>query len=1633
MANSIINIVDFIGSKNPGKAKELISQANSDENYYNRVLNVMYTQGYNQSYKNFDDFKSSYEGLYGSPFKKKEQTAPQTQNGPTPENIPQSEFDTQGFQPSSTLSDVYQPSSNKYITSLLDKKLQSQSQDFLIQEQKPREGDAPAFFSKNLNNQVAPITGESTSVQPNTPQSLGGIQNTSTPNTSYLEGAQQILDANVKAIKDVVDFTSNLPKYSLDALAEFISAPQNVVSSYETMLGLNQGDIEKATAKIAPFFGSTPVGVALGMFSVYDNMKKQADQLVPPEDRNKYASAVGQGAFTVASLYAGGGSSGLLGNTANMGGKILGAASNPASYNFYAQGFKGAYDDAIANGASVEEARQAGYVGGGIEYASEFVPTSLLLKRLDKISGGAASDKLLKGIAGNTIEEAISEATAQWASNLYAGQTYDQTRDMWEGVWDAAKIGAVSGGVLSGTSLVSASVIKNLEAKKATTTDPKEIEDLDKSLEFTKQIQDKSIVAENEANNLKYKTQAALVQGDINKAWESETPTKAMATMQELSKNLPIDTKVLSGIDQKINKLQVEKDNLFATASTPLEVEAAKKRSSEIDNEIKQSLKDRQSVIINEIDSTYPVSQSTQQEDATNQQLQPERQGADEQLQLEGDNRSQQATQQESGDQTSTGSGIPAQVQAISAQQEAIKKEVKKIVKKVQQIPRTIMRNIRQGGNLPMTAVYKKIGKEGQYGNMMSKAIKAEKAFKKIERKERGNSPVTQEYSDALMAVARGEKPARQLSPKVVDAIKNLRAELVSLTKKAIDEGVYDTGSKKLEEVVNENINEYFKREYEMYRNPEWTRENIKPEVIQNAVTALRKAYTDFHKEKIRKVSDKMAQAADRFKQKTEANNVKLESALDKLDQEVAKLESVKKNLKNKAAIKEMNIQIAKLKKINNKKKSILAKKWRDASNNLRMAYETAEQRGYNKIDELNKTIAEGPSVEDINKSIDKLLHVKPKTEVMTPKKTESVSSDNTKKRSEFLEKYPELRALKGEITDVSANFLNTYSMIAKQLATHRYTKELSNILVNSGLAKTERGGEFQNEIGDSFGQKGYKVDGKPIYVSNDTIKSLEELTSGYGLKTDGLFFKALRTLNFWLTVSPKGILSNAAGSVIMTFKGGINPHMIKTYGDKAELAKHIEAAKDRGVVGSGVSSTYVREQFDLLFESGSSLKINQNVKNAYKSVANVGGRAFAMADDFGKLNRFIQEVGYEMYAEPNLTFEEASDRAAQITLETTPTTSMAMPWVQKFRNNPILGSLALMYTMEDYRANFRHIQHIIENGKSSNPRRKIIAAYQSISYISGIGLIAAISKMAASYIGMDDDEEEAVNAFAAPFDKEAPKLYLSLKDGKAEYASLARFAPDEPMLEIIRIMSDEKYKGQSIESRLAAVLAKRLEDIVEPNALAGLLFNASNGKDDMGNPIYSDFDHPWTKVMKSLEAASKKAMPTVARGGLKLKAALTTGEYSGRPITVGQATANIFGVDVKSVDLKKQYENELYAVARTMEADLRNFKRVINMNKVKPTDNPKNVEDKKANIETEKELMKTRIMMALTKAQILSDHADAVDIKVSNNEVFKILGINQTGERNLVKAYRADYNFGDEDLEKLVDKQINLYISQLK
>lgn len=1620
MANSIINIVDFIGSKNPGKAKELASQANSDENYYNRVLNVMYNQGYNQSYKNFDEFKSSYEGLYGSPFKKKEQTAPQTQNGPTPANIPQSEFDTQGFQPSSTLSDVYQPSSNKYITSLLDKKLQSQSQDFLIQEQKPREGDAPAFFSKNLNNQVAPITGESTSVQPNTPQSLGGIQSTSAPQKTYFQEMQELLDFNIATAKEIPNFY----KSAANTLLKF---PQKTSEDLRVLMGQTPEQVKA--------FDSAGAWTNPG-YSFYA-LSKNADELIPPGEQGKlstiYGNASGDALGQMGMALAGGGY--LRGAGAIS--KTLSVLKSPATYSMFAAEFKGGYEDAIANGANEEDARQAGWVNGAIGGGLEFLPMATLFKRVDKYTGGAAKDALVRNIAGDivkgSIENGITEAITQWVSNLYAGQTYDQTRDAWEGVWEAAHVGAFTGGFLSGTSMVSAATVKALEDKLSQAKTPEEKKDISDAIQYMKEKHEQVVEQENLENNVKAKEGAGAIQLAIDKAWETQDYTGAMSSMQELSKELPIDTKLLTGVDQKINTLQTEKENLFNNASTPELVSAAKVRSVQIDNEINQALKDRQQIVLNEIDSTYTVSQSTKQEDATNQQLQPERQGADEQLQLEGDNRSQQATQQESGDQTSTGSGIPAQVQAISAQQEAIKKEVKKTVKKVQQIPRTIMRNIRQGGNLPMTAVYKKIGKEGQYGNMMSKAIKTEKAFKKIERKERGNSPVTQEYSDALMAVARGEKPARPLSPKVVDAVKNLRAELVSLTKKAIDEGVYDTGSKKLEEVVNENINEYFKREYEMYHNPEWTRENIKPEVIQNAVTALRKAYTDFHKEKIRKASDKMAQAADRFKQKTEANNVKLESALDKLDQEVAKLEAVKKNLKNRAAIKEMNIQIAKLKKINNKKKSILAKKWRDASNNLRMAYETAEQRGYNKIDKLNKLIAEGISPEQIQNSIDRLLHVTPKTEVMTPKKTESVSSDNTKKRSEFLEKYPELRALKGEITDVSANFLNTYSMIAKQLVTHRYTKELSNILVNSGLAKTERGGEFQNEIGDSFGQKGYKVDGEPIYVSNDTIKSLEELTSGYGLKTDGLFFKALRTLNFWLTVSPKGILSNAAGSVIMTFKGGINPHMIKTYGDKAELAKHIEAAKDRGVVGSGVSSTYVREQFDLLFESGSSLKINQNVKNAYKSVANVGGRAFAMADDFGKLNRFIQEVGYEMYAEPNLTFEEASDRAAQITLETTPTTSMAMPWVQKFRNNPILGSLALMYTMEDYRANFRYIQHIIENGKSSNPRRKIIAAYQSISYISGIGLIAAISKMAASYIGMDDDEEEAVNAFAAPFDKEAPKLYLSLKDGKAEYASLARFAPDEPMLEMIRIMSDEKYKGQSIESRLAAVLAKRLEDIVEPNVLAGLLFNASNGKDDMGNPIYSDFDHPWTKVMKSLEAASKKAMPTVARGGLKLKAALTTGEYSGRPITVGQATANIFGVDVKSVDLKKQYENELYAVARTMEADLRNFKRVINMNKVKPTDNPKNVEDKKANIETEKELMKTRIMMALTKAQILSDHADAVDIKVSNNEVFKILGINQTGERNLVKAYRADYNFGDEDLEKLVDKQINLYISQLK
>ena len=103
---------------------------------------------------------------------------------------------------------------------------------------------------------------------------------------------------------------------------------------------------------------------------------------------------------------------------------------------------------AMEAGASEDEAFQTFLLNLPVG-ALDIIPVGKLLKRLDTVSGGGVKKVLVEGFKGG-LEEMVQEVVQTSTSNAIAGSVYDETRDIFDGLGDAAEGGFGAGAVLSG-------------------------------------------------------------------------------------------------------------------------------------------------------------------------------------------------------------------------------------------------------------------------------------------------------------------------------------------------------------------------------------------------------------------------------------------------------------------------------------------------------------------------------------------------------------------------------------------------------------------------------------------------------------------------------------------------------------------------------------------------------------------------------------------------------------------------------------------------------------------------------------------------------------------------------------------------------------------------------------------------------------------------------------------------------------------------------------------------------------------------------------------------------------------------------------------------------------------------------
>lgn len=170
-----------------------------------------------------------------------------------------------------------------------------------------------------------------------------------------------------------------------------------------------------------------------------------------PAMANDIATQVGSSAGQMLSLVATGGAAMTAKATsltaveyANIGKTLFKQAVNTVTSPVAIQGAMQMglpeYKNAIAAGASEDEAFNVFLKNAVVGSALENIPVQSFFSRLDKVSGGTAKKVLAGGFTGGS-EEFLTETAQQIYTNLTAQESYDKTREILDGVGESGAIG----------------------------------------------------------------------------------------------------------------------------------------------------------------------------------------------------------------------------------------------------------------------------------------------------------------------------------------------------------------------------------------------------------------------------------------------------------------------------------------------------------------------------------------------------------------------------------------------------------------------------------------------------------------------------------------------------------------------------------------------------------------------------------------------------------------------------------------------------------------------------------------------------------------------------------------------------------------------------------------------------------------------------------------------------------------------------------------------------------------------------------------------------------------------------------------------------------------------------------------
>lgn len=268
---------------------------------------------------------------------------------------------------------------------------------------------------------------------------------------------------------------------------------------------------------------------------------------------------------------------------------------------------------------------------------------------------------------------------------------------------------------------------------------------------------------------------------------------------------------------------------------------------------------------------------------------------------------------------------------------------------------------------------------------------------------------------------------------------------------------------------------------------------------------------------------------------------------------------------------------------------------------------------------------------------------------------------------------------------------------------------------------------------------------------------------------------------------------------------------------------------------------------------------------DSVKKIA-IGGpiRAYQIADDFGKIVGFENELARQKAINPKMPIAEVEKIAAERIQNTYPTYSRVPEWVKGFRRQPILGPF-MTFAYESFRTAFHNLKYTVEDLASANPAQKKAGVQRLAGQMAVLGGGYAISAFSRSLLGLSVEDEDDVRRFLPRWDKNAQLAFTGVEDGKLDYINLSFANPYSYLTDPVMAVANGLRSDDEISTLMARSFGELLRPFTSEDILANSLIDVLRNTTETGGRVYNPQDTPENILADKLKHVAEALEPGTA------------------------------------------------------------------------------------------------------------------------------------------------------------------------